>query len=99
LDWPKFPDNPAPEVVLITRPDSSSPASARPRQCRDARCVINQVPRTCTRITASKSAGVMFQMTLSRAIPALFTTMSSRPNSLTARSTSSPACASSAMSP
>jgi hypothetical protein len=73
---------------LITRPVNVSPRWARARQCRAAKWVISHVPRTCTRMTASKSSALMFQMTLSRAMPALFTRMSSLPNSATARSTS-----------
>jgi len=61
--------------------------------------VVSQVPRTCTWITESKSAAGMFQITLSRTIPALFTTTSTRPNACAAASNSAVTAASSAMFP
>jgi len=99
LDWPKFPDSPAPDVVLMIRPVNLSPAAARARHRLAASRVASHVPRTWTRITRSKSAAVMFQMTLSRTIPALFTTTSTWPNAPAARSNSAVTAASSAMSP
>ena len=61
--------------------------------------MVSQVPRTCTWITESKSAAGMFQITLSRTIPALFTTTSTRPNASVARSNIAVTAASSATLP
>ena len=63
---------------------------ARSRQCFAAWCDGHQVPRTCTLITASQSSTVMFQIAASRTMPALFTRMSSLPNSSIACCTISP---------
>ena len=66
----------------MTRPyDTSSPALLSSRQWRTAAWVGANVPLRCTRITESQSASVMPQMVASRAMPALLTTMSRRPNS------------------
>ena len=83
----------------MIRPVNPSPAAARARHRLAASRVVSHVPRTLTRITRSKSAAVMFQMTLSRTIPALFTTTSTGPNAPAARSNSAVTAASSAMSP
>ena len=61
--------------------------------------MVSHEPRTCTRITRSKSSADMFQMARSRTIPALLTTMSRRPKSLKARSTMAVAWSSSPTSP
>ena len=63
----------------MMRPVSFSPPLARPLQWMAAKCEVSQVPRTCTRMTMSKSAGVMFQMARSRTMPALLTRTSRRP--------------------
>src|SRR3954451_18124749 len=61
-DCPKLPPRPAPEVVLMMRPCTSSPDFARSRKWRAAKCDVDHVPRTCTAMTASQSATGMFQM-------------------------------------
>ena len=57
-----------------------------------AACRLGQKwPFRWTAITASQSASSMLKLILSRRIPALFTRMSSPPNTLTAWSTMRPA--------
>ena len=61
-----------------------SPAFARSRQYSAACRMVANVPRRCTRITASHSSIVMLASIRSRRMPALFTTMSRAPNASTA---------------
>jgi hypothetical protein len=56
-----------------------SPPLARARHPMEAKWQVSQVPRTWTRMTRSKSAGVMFHRARSRTMPALLTKMSSWP--------------------
>src|ERR687891_2317026 len=57
---------------------------------RHAGMVTKNEPRRCTSRTGSSSAGVMLWNALSRRIPALLTTMSTRPNASSAASTMAP---------
>src|SRR5947209_4842230 len=90
---PKTPDGLA---VLTTRPRTSSPAFDRSRQYAAACLVGAKCPLRWTATTASHSSSVMFTSIRSRRIPALFTRMSSRPNSSIACCTSRSAPAKSA---
>ena len=50
------------------------------RQYTDAWCMVLNVPYMCTLTTESNSSGVIENIILSRRMPALFTSTSSRPN-------------------
>ncbi len=69
----------------MIRPPRPAPRLASSRQWEQACLVIEKVPLRCTAMTASKSSSVMENSILSRRMPALLTTTSSRPNSVAAR--------------
>ena len=49
------------------------------RRHDDVRCIVFHVPFRCTRMTESKSSSDIVKIILSRKMPALFTSTSSRP--------------------
>jgi hypothetical protein len=81
LVWPKLPTCPVGEPTQMMRPPS--PCS----RIRTAAARVQvKVPRRWVVMTASKSSSVIFHNVVSRRMPALLTSTSSRPNSSTARS-------------
>ena len=79
-----LPCRPAPELVLMMRASSLSPALARSRQCAAAWRATQKCPFRCTRTTASHSSSEVLTNMRSRTKPALLTTTSSRPNASSA---------------
>src|SRR5579871_3601434 len=86
-----LPARPAPELVLTIRAATGAPALACARQWSTAWRVVANVPLRCTRITASHSSSAIDTIMRSRTIPALLTTVSSRPHRSIADRTRRPA--------
>src|SRR3954453_22098246 len=94
-----LPYRPEGEDALRMRASTASPALERSRQYAAAWRIGANVPRRCTAITASHSAGSMLTSIRSRRIPALLTSTSRRPKLSMARWTIAPAASKSDTSP
>src|SRR5438270_111531 len=69
----------------MMRPDSSSPAFARSRQCSAAKRHVAKWPFRCPLITESKVASSILKLKAPGVIPALLTRMSRQPQSAAGR--------------
>jgi len=77
--WPTLPCRPAPELVLMMRASTVSPALDLARQYAAACFMVAKWPLRCTAVTASNSSSVALANMRSRTMPALFTSTSSVP--------------------